>query len=117
MTSMANFDLVLPYDKRTEAWLREKRYPHPNANPQNRFPTKQEIFDAVRSTGTLEVECAEARDFFVVKKGVEGRGYEIRIGCSNWDTLGGSETDSFTMHGGFFKTELLVLEILSHKCG
>jgi hypothetical protein len=114
---MANFDLVLPYDKRMETWLREKEYPHPEAVPHNRFPTKQEIFDAIVSTGTLEVECAEQVDFFAVRKGIEGRGYEIRIGCSKWDRLGASDTDSITMHGGFFKTELVILEILSHKCG
>jgi hypothetical protein len=114
---MANFDLVLPYDKRMETWLREKGYPHPKAKPHNRFPTKQEIFDAIVNTGTLEVQCAEQVDFFAVRKGTGDRGYEIRIGCSNWDSLGTSETDSFTMHGGSFRTELIVLEILSHKCG
>ncbi len=117
MTNMANFDFVLPYDERMEAWLREKGYPYPKADPQNRFPTKEELLDAIVSTGTLEVESAEERDFFAVRKGTTGRGYEIRIGCSNWDRLSKSDTDSITMHGDFFKTELLVLEILSHKCG
>jgi hypothetical protein len=114
---MANFDLVLPYDERMEVWLRERRYPFPRATPHNRIPTKQEIIDAIESTGTHEVECAGERDFFAVRKGAVGRGYEIRIGCSNWKRLGASATDSFTMHGGFFKTELVVLEILPHKCG
>jgi hypothetical protein len=103
---MANFDLVLPYDERMEAWLWERGYPHPKANLHNRFPSKQEIFDAIVSTGTLEVEDAEKVDSFAVRKGTKGGGYEMRIGCSNWEQLGASEVGSFTMHGGFFETEL-----------
>lgn len=114
---MANFDFVMPYDARMETFLREKGYPYPKAHPHNRFPTKQELFDAISSTGTHRVECAEEADFFVVRRGTTDKGYEIRIGCSNWEHLGTSETDSFTMHGGPFRTELIVLEIVSHQCG
>lgn len=114
---MANFDFVMPYDARMEAWLSEQEYPHPRIGPLNRFPTKEEIFEAVMATGTLEVQCADEVDFFVVERGTKPNGaYQIRIGCSNWDQLGTSENDSFTMHG-FFKTELELLKILSHKCG
>jgi hypothetical protein len=44
---MGNFDLVMPYDSRMESWLGENGYPHPKAKPDNRYPTKQEIFDAI----------------------------------------------------------------------
>jgi hypothetical protein len=115
--SVANFDMVMPYDTRMETWLNEQGFPHPKSSPANRFPTKQEIFDAVARTGSLQVESAEQGEFFVVKKGAKcGGGYEIRIGCVNWDQLGAKDTDSITMHG-YFKTELLLLELLSHKCG
>jgi hypothetical protein len=114
---MANHDFVTPYDARMEAWLEKQGFPHPKANPQNRFPTKKELFGAVAETGALEVQFAEKREFFAVKKGTKpGGGYEIRIGCRDWDRLGAAATDSITMHG-YFQVELLLLEILSRECG
>jgi hypothetical protein len=118
MATMANHDFVTPYDARMETWLHQKGYPHPTVSPGNRFPAKQEIIEAIRNSGSLEVEDADAREFFAVKKEsrASSRDYEIRIGCDDWDRLGETTTDSITMHG-YFKVELLLLEILSHKCG
>jgi hypothetical protein len=115
---MANYDFVLPYVSEFEIWLRDRGYPHPVPQPGNRFPTKQEVLDAIVSTGTLQVDQDDEREFFAVKKGAEpGGGYEIRIGCSDWEALGESPRDSITMHGGSMTVELMLLEMLSHKCG
>jgi hypothetical protein len=114
---MSNYDFVMPYDVRMEAWLNEQGYPAPRVSPQNRFPTKQEILEAVVSVGTLELQDSDADEFFVIKKGTKvGGGYQIRIGCSDWGALGSSDTGSITMNG-YLVTELTLLEILSRDCG
>lgn len=114
---MANYDFVTPYDAAMAQWLKEQGYPHPIVRASNRFPAKEEIQQAIAKTGSLEVQDAEAREFFAVKKGTErGKGYETRVGCSDWDRLGQSSKDSITMHGSF-RAELLIVEMLSHRCG
>lgn len=114
---MANYNYVMPYEGWMEADLEEKGYAHPKVGPGNRFPTKQEVFDAISGSGALEVSDAEEYEFFAQLKGT-GRGgaYKIRIGCADWDRLGQADTDSITMHGEF-DTEVALLESLSHQCG
>jgi hypothetical protein len=115
---MANYDFVLPYSEEFDKWLLDRGYPHPIANPGSRFPTKQEVIDAILSIGTLRVERAEEKEFFAVNMESNANGvYEIRIGCSDWDSLGQSDKDSITMHGGCIGLELMLLEVLSHRCG
>jgi hypothetical protein len=104
---MANYDFVMPYKSEMEAWLRKNGYPHPKVNPLNRLPIRQEIFDAIASVGWLAVEDDDSEEFFAVPKENPARSYEIRIG---------EGSESITMHG-HFKTELLIVEILSHRCG
>jgi hypothetical protein len=101
-----------------ETSLREEQYPHPVPSPANRFPTKQEIIDAISRSGAFRVEDEEADEFFAVPKTSHVAGeYATRISCCpDWDRLGGKETDSITMHGDL-RAELVLLEILSHKCG
>ena len=114
---MANHDLVFPYDARMETSLRDNRFPHPAPSPGNRFPTKQEVIDAIARSGTLRVEEEEADEFFAVWRAPRVAGeYATRIRCNDWDRLGEKETDSIAMHGDF-RAELILIEILSHTCG
>jgi len=116
---MSNYDFVRPYDARMKTWLAARGYPHPNVKPRNRFPTRQELFDAIEASGTLETEGFDFDDdeeeFFAVEIGTpRSKGYEIRIQC--FDGLGESSNDAITMHGNI-RTELTLLELLSHTCG
>ncbi|MGE5195680.1 MAG: hypothetical protein ACM3U2_24575 [Deltaproteobacteria bacterium] len=116
--SVANYDFVFPYDARMETSLRQEQYPHPVPSPRNRFPTKQEVIDAIARSGVLRVEEEEADEFFAVWKSSRvGGEYATRISCCpDWNRLGKRDTDSITMHGDF-RAELILVEIPSHKCG
>ena len=60
---MSNYNFVMPYCAEMEASLVEKNYPHPTVKPLNRLPSKQDVIDAILSTGWLDVKDAECNDF------------------------------------------------------
>ncbi len=113
---MANYDFVIPYDARMEAWLEERGWPHPKARSSNRLPTRQETIDAIAATGVFDAEVSDDAHVFVVRKDEQRSGaYETRIEFSNREPLADSPP-ALTMHGSF-EAELLLLELLAHSCG
>ena len=86
---MANWHLVIAYDKRAADWLAAQGYRHPPARPGNRLPTKDEIAAAFQALGISQ---------------------EVLL------VDGGGNPDTFTIRGDLVQ-ELRLLRHLSESAG